>query len=156
VTPLTPPTAGNSDLEAAATDLAGLASEISARGIAADDMVVIAAMPQALKLRLLSGPNFTNLILGTDALADRTVVGIAPAGVGVGYAGAPDIETSKQATFHFEDTTPLPIGSPGAPATVASPTRNAVQQDLRIVKVRARCAWAALPGAVQTMANVNW
>ena len=58
--------------------------------------------------------------------------------------------------MHFEDTTPLPIGTPGSPTTVAAPTRSAFQQDLVVIRVRARCAWAALPGAVQVINSVGW
>ena len=36
---------------------------------------------------------FDNLIIGTDAVPDGTVIGIAPAGVAVGYSGVPEIET---------------------------------------------------------------
>jgi hypothetical protein len=58
---------------------------------------------------------------------------------------------------HFENTTPLPLatGAQGS-GVLATPARNAFQQDLIIIKLRARCAWAAMPGAVQYLTGANW
>lgn len=157
VTPITATTPGASDLEAAAADLAALAAEIADRGIDPTGMVIVAAWPQAMKLQLLSGANFANAIIGTPALADGTVVGVAPGGVFVGYSGAPEIETSREALAHFEDTTPLPIstGTQGS-GVLATPARSAFQTDSLIIKVRARCAWVAVPGAIQLVQSVGW
>jgi len=154
VTPLTAAATGTI-AEMIAADIAALATAIADADISADDMVVVAAPAQAATLRVLA-PSFANLIIGTTALAAGTVVGIAPAGVAVGYSGAPEIETSKQGLIHSEDTTPLAIGTAGSPPTVAAPTRSAFQSDLIVIRVRARCAWAALPGAVQFIETVGW
>jgi hypothetical protein len=156
VTPLTAATAGGSDLETLAADLASLANAIAAANINPVGMVLIASWKQATKLSLLSGQRFENLIVGTSALADRTVVAVAPGAVGFGYLGTPEISVSKEATVHFEDTTPLAIGTPGSPNTIAAPTRSAFQSDMFVVKVRARCAWDNLPGSVQVVNLVNW
>jgi hypothetical protein len=43
--------------------------------------------------------------------------------------GAPRFDVSDQATLHLEDTTPLAIGTAGAPATVAAPVRSLFQTD---------------------------
>jgi hypothetical protein len=155
VTPLAAASTG-SDTEKMATDIAALAAAIADADIAADDMVIVANTAQAAKLRLLSSPNFTNTIIGTNAIADGTLIAIAPAGVAVGYSGSPEIEASRDALIHFEDGTALPIGSVGSPNTVAAPTRSAFQTNAIVLKVRARCAWAALPGAVQVIAPVGW
>ena len=154
MTPLTAAATGTI-AEMIAADIAALATAIADADISADDMVVVAAPAQAATLRVLA-PSFANLIIGTTALAAGTVVGIAPAGVAVGYSGAPEIETSKQGLIHSEDTTPLAIGTAGSPPTVAAPTRSAFQSDLIVIRVRARCAWAALPGAVQFIETVGW
>ena len=157
VSALTATTPGASDLEAAATDVAALAAEIASAGIDPTDMVLVAAWPQAVKLKLLSGPNFNNAILGTNALADGTIVGIAPAGIAVGDPGTPpEVEVSKEAAVHFEDTSPQPISIAGSPNVVSAPVRSAFQQNLLVVRVRARCAWASLPGSVQFMTGVGW
>ncbi|HEX5845245.1 MAG TPA: hypothetical protein VFY53_02915 [Rhodoplanes sp.] len=71
-----------------AEDLGNLAAAIETAGFAADGMVVIAAAKQAAKLRLLAGPAFGNLVLGSAAVTAGTIIGIAPAAVAVGYVGA--------------------------------------------------------------------
>ena len=48
---------------------------------------------------------------------------------------------STEATLHEEDTTPLPIATPGAPATIAAPVRYALQTDA--VAIRHRCSFAS-------------
>jgi hypothetical protein len=156
VTPLVAAVAGGSDLETLAADLATLANAIAAAGISPEGLVLVASWKQALKLRLLAGSRFDNVIIGTSALADRTVLGIAPGGVGFGYNGTPQVETSREAVIHYESTTPLAIGTVGTPPTIAAPTRSAWQTDTLILRVRARCAWNKIPGAVQIVTNTNW
>jgi hypothetical protein len=61
VSPLTAASTG-SETEMIASDIAALAAAIADADIAADDnMVIVANVAQAAKLRLLSSPNFTNL-----------------------------------------------------------------------------------------------
>jgi hypothetical protein len=153
VTPLAAATGGTDPLMA--EDVGALAAAIADADIDASDMVIVASVPQAVKLRMLSSANFTNLVIGTNAVADGTVIGIAPSAVAVGYSGSPEIESSREAVVHFEDTTPLPIatGVQGS-GVLATPTRSAFQTDM--IVLRARCAWAALPGAVQLINNVGW
>jgi hypothetical protein len=153
---LTAATAGGSDLETIAADLASLANAIAAAGINPEGLVLVASWKQATKLRLLAGARFDNVIIGTSALADRTVVGVAPGGVGFGYNGAPEVTTSREAAIHYESATPLAIGTAGTPPTVAAPTRSAWQTDTMVLRVRARCAWNKIPGAVQVVTSVNW
>jgi hypothetical protein len=156
VTPISAATAGGSDLETASSDLAALANTIAVAGIDPTNMVIVAAWKQAMKLRLVSGPNFEHTIIGTSALADRTVVGVAPAGVGFGYVGAPEVGVSKEAAIHYEDTSPQPISTVGSPNTIASPVCSAFQSDVLIVRVRARCCWDNIAGSVQVVTGTNW
>jgi hypothetical protein len=50
-----------------------------------------------LVLRLLASPNFTNTIIGTSALTDKTVVGVDPAAIATGYDGIPSVEVARAA-----------------------------------------------------------
>ena len=143
-------------LAALVGDLGNLAGEIADGGINADDMIIVTHPETATKLRLLASPAFTNTILGTPQVAVGTVIAVAPGGLAVGYSGAPDIESSFEATVHFEDTTPLAISTPGSPNTVAAPVRSAFQHNLIVIRVRCRCAWGALPDAIQYLTGATW
>ena len=153
---VTTATAGGG-LAALVADMGNLAGQVADAGIAADDLVIITHPETAMKLRLLASPAFTNTVLGTPQVAVGTVIAIVPSGLAVAYSGVPDIETSTEATVHFEDTSPLPIatGAQGS-GVLATPTKSAFQTNLIIIKVRARCAWAALPGAVQYLTGATW
>lgn len=155
VTPI-PATAGGG-LAALVADIANLAGELADAGINADDMIIVTHPETATKLRLLASPNFTNTVLGTPQVAVGTVIGIAPGGLVVAYRGTPEIETSTEAAVHFEDTSPLAISSGvQGSGVLATPTKSAFQTNLIIVKVRCRCAWAALPHAVQYLTGATW
>jgi hypothetical protein len=134
-------------------DLGNLAGAIAEAGIDADDVVFVAHPETATKLRLQASTAFTATVLGSPQLAVGTVIAVAPGGLMTGYSGEPDVETSTEATIHFEDTNPLPISSGGV---LATPTRSAFQQNMIVIRCRLRCAWAALPGAVQVVHSVTW
>jgi len=138
-------------------DIGALAAALGDTDYDPDSMVIIASPAQAVRLRMFTAGSFTNPIISTTAIADGTVIGIAPGGVAVGYSGAPEVETSQEALLHFEDVNPLQISS-GAQGSgvLATPTRSAWQTDCIVIKVRARTAWAKLPGSVQLITGVGW
>jgi hypothetical protein len=151
---------GVSDLGATATmvgDIAKLGAAVADAGGDVETMLIIASPAQALALKLSAGPAFTNPVIACNALTAGTVLAISPENIGTGFSGTPEIETSKQSTAHFEDTTPLPISTVGTPNVVAAPVRSAWQQNLLFLKLRVKCAWGALsPGAVQMIASAVW
>lgn len=129
---------------------------MAAAGIDGSDAVIITTPALAIKLSLLAGPRFAMPILGSVAIPPGIVIVVAPSGLASAYSGALSVQTSKEAAIHYEDTTPLPISTAGTPATVAAVVRSAFQSDLIVIKVRAKAAWAAMPGAVQFLQSVNW
>jgi hypothetical protein len=152
----TAPTAGGG-LHAVATDIANMAQAMSAAGISVSDLVIVAGASAAVKLKLLAGPLFDYRVLETTGLAGDTVVAIQPAAIATGFTGAPEVSMAKQATAHFDDTSPLTISTPGSPNTVAAVTRSAWQQNLLFLKVRLNGAWGVVvPGAVQCVNGVTW
>jgi hypothetical protein len=154
VTPIAATSGGG--LNAMAGDLAALAGALADAGIDAEAMVIVTNPREAVKLRLLAGPNFSYPVLGTSAVAAGTVVGIAPAGVASGFDGAPQLEASTESTVHF-DSSPAQIGTAGSPATVAAPTRSAWQTDVQLLKCRTKCSWAVVhPGAVAVVNSATW
>jgi hypothetical protein len=155
VTPLAPTTGGG--VAGMTKDVANIVAAVAAAGGNADGVVFIASAAQAITLRLLSGPNFTNPVLGTSALPDGTIVGIDPSAIATGYTGVPTVETAHHGTAHFEDTNPQPLGTSGTPNVVAAPTRSAWQTNTLFLKIRIQAAWATLmPGTVQVVENVTW
>jgi hypothetical protein len=71
--------------------------------------------------------------------------------------GTPAWEVSDQATIHEETETPLPITTPGAPATVAAPVRSLFQTHSAAVKAVYELSWLQLRvGAVQILTGVDW
>ncbi len=75
----------------------------------------------------------------------------------VSVLGTPEFELSEQATLHMEDTTPLAIGTAGAPATVAAPTESMFQMAKVALRMLLDANWAMRrTGMVQYIAAVSW
>jgi HK97 family phage major capsid protein/HK97 family phage prohead protease len=69
----------------------------------------------------------------------------------------PRFELSDQATLHMEDTTPLQIGTAGAPPTVAAPTRSMFQTDSIALRMIMPMNWAMRrTGLVAWVTGVTW
>jgi HK97 family phage major capsid protein/HK97 family phage prohead protease len=66
-------------------------------------------------------------------------------------------ELSDQATLHMEDTTPLAIGTPGSPPTVAAPTRSMFQTDSIALRMILPMNWIMRrAGLVGWVTGVTW
>jgi hypothetical protein len=69
----------------------------------------------------------------------------------------PDFNMSDQATLHMEDTTPLAIGTPGAPPTVAAPVRSLFQTDSLAVRMLWDLNWTMRrTGVVAWTDTMTW
>jgi hypothetical protein len=150
VTPLAAATAGT---DAMIEDLGALTGAIGAASIDTTGAVFVCSPREATIIKAKVGPKFDYPVLSTLGLA-KSVACFAPAAVASGYQDAPQIETSKTATVHFEDTNPADIV--GLDGALALPTKNAFQTDLVSIRVRARAAWAVTPGGAQIINGVNW
>ncbi|WP_156928907.1 hypothetical protein [Bradyrhizobium sp. th.b2] len=140
--------------DAMAEDLGGLIGAIGTSGIDSFGAVFVCSPREATVIKTKVGPKFDHPVLSTLGLPAKTVACFALPAVASGYQDAPQIETSRTATVHFEDDSPVDIvGSGGA---VALPTKTAFQTDLISIRVRARAAWAVTPGGAQVINNVNW
>jgi len=70
---------------------------------------------------------------------------------------SPQFDVSEQATIHEEDTTPLAIGTAGAPATVAAPVRSLWQTASIGVRMMLDMNWTMRrTGMVSWMTGVTW
>lgn len=147
-----PSVASESGAEAVAEDIGALAAVVAANGVGVDDMVIVTTPKLATKLRVLASPLFSSPVMSSAALPDGTVIGIVPRGFATGYSGPVQVEVSNAAAVHYEDAAPLPIVN-GEPAV---PARSAFQQDLIVLKLRARAAWCVQPGAIAVIENAKW
>jgi HK97 family phage major capsid protein len=69
----------------------------------------------------------------------------------------PRFDVSDQATLHMEDTTPLAIGTAGAPNTVAAPVRSLFQTDSLALRMILPMNWAMRrSGVLVERTAVTW
>jgi hypothetical protein len=150
VTPITATSGGGS--AAAIADRRNLIQAIGDAGIDVTDAVFVC---QAGEAQFLEDNLLRNRpILISNGIPPKTLAWFAPAAIASGYQGVPEIETRKEAAFHFESSNPLEIVS--SPGVVAAPTKSMFQVDAIAIKVRANAAFACLPGGAQLVQNVSW
>jgi hypothetical protein len=143
------PSALNSDLEK-------LAAAIAAAGGDVDNVVFIASPAQAFASGLQSRAADLK-IWPSRALAAGTIVAVNAAAFVSGFGSTPRIEASMEATFHAEDTSPLPISTAGSPNTVAAPVRSGYQTDTILIRAILFAAWTMRSsGQVQFITSATW
>jgi hypothetical protein len=154
VSPTTATTGGG--LAACVGDLQNITDKICAAG-GGSNVWIFAAPKQAVAIPALvhTLPDWLSIV-PAPTLAAGTIVGVELDGIGTGFSGGPQIETSTEAILHWESTTPLQIVS-GAGPTVATPIMSAFQQDQVVIKFRINCAWCVrAPGLVQVVSGTTW
>lgn len=152
VTPLTATTGGGQ--AALIGDIGLLVGALTAAGAT---RAMLFVPPAKAAIIPVYAPGNAVEVVPTPALAPATVVAIDPAGIVSGSGtDQPRIDVARGTTLHFEDTTPLQIGTPGAPPVVAAPTRSAFQTDIFALRLLLVCAWGARPGFVQLINSVTW
>lgn len=121
---------------------------------------------QAIQVGFAPGPDgtfgwaqqFTNrfTVIESTTVTPGTVL-LVDAADFVSVNGAPEFDVSEQATLHMDDTTPLNIGTAGAPATVAAPTVSMYQTAQIAIRMLMNVTWAMRrTGMVQFLTGVNW
>jgi hypothetical protein len=69
----------------------------------------------------------------------------------------PRFDVSDQTVLHMEDTTPLAIGTAGAPATVAAPAQSMFQTDCLALRMILPMSWAMRrTGVLVERTAVTW
>jgi hypothetical protein len=148
LTPLTSTAAAGAT--GVAADLGKLAQAISAAGIDPSNMIVIASANNAVQIKVLSSPKFTNEVLTSVAIPDGTIVAVAAEGFVTAYGSdAVTVETTKDGAWHFDDSAPVAV-------VAGVPTRSLYQQALLGLKIRGACTWLVHPGAVASMTGCDW
>lgn len=102
-----------------------------------------------------------NRFQGYSVIVSSTV----PAGVVIALDAAdffsatgddPRFDVSDQATLHMEDTTPLAIGTAGAPNTVAAPVQSMFQTDTLALRMILPMSWAMRRAVQVERTAVTW
>jgi hypothetical protein len=140
--------------DAMADDLGNLVGAIGDASVDPTGAVFVCSPREATIIKTRVGPKFDSPVLSTLGLPAKTVACFAPAAVASGYQEAPQIETSHQAVYHAEGTSPAEIVDTGG--ALAAPTLSTFQTDVISIKVRGSAAWAVAPGGAQVVNDVNW
>jgi hypothetical protein len=103
-------------------------------------------------------PSLAGRAFGSAAIAAGTLVAVDPNGFASMFGTEPELTVSKEGAIHFEDVTPLNIGTPGSPPVVASPTGEAFQTDVLLIRAILWAAWVMrVPGAVSCITTgLSW
>jgi HK97 family phage major capsid protein len=163
----TRPSSG-STVDAVSTDLLAAAAALVDSGCGAQPVWVMntLTMQSLMLLRTTTGDlGFPTLSEAPPALLAFPVVSSPSAPEAVVFlvdcaelvlaADPPRFSESVESTLHEEDTTPLPISSPGTPNTVAAPERSMFQTAAVALRAVWTIDWAVLAaGAVQTITGV--
>jgi hypothetical protein len=118
--------------------MVALAGAVSVIG---SPIMFVAAPPRAVAMNLWSYDTLPFMVFASPALAANDLIAIAVNGLASAVDAMPEIEASKLATLHLEDSVPLPIGSPGSPNTIAAPARSLWQTDSLGIKIRFNADW---------------
>jgi len=96
------------------------------------------------------------IVVSTGATLAR-VIAVDAADFVSAVGDAPEFELADTPTLHMEDTTPLQIGTAGAPATVAAPTQSMFQTAQLALRMLMDVTWGVRrTGIVQYVDTVTW
>jgi hypothetical protein len=115
------------------------------------DIVFVAGPEEAVKILGSVGPRFTFPVLASGAIASKTVIAVAPIAVVAASVPTPEIQESRNAIVHMEDT------SPANPIMSGQPVRSMFQIDSSAFRVILDVDWGLLnSGGAAFVQNVNW
>ena len=140
--------------EAMMVDLKALAAAVSTGN--PDARVVYVTNPaQAIRVNITSPTKPDNVI--TSGYMAAGSVGAVDANAVAMLVSQPEFALSRNAALHMENATPLPIGTPGSPATMAAPTRSMFQEDAVALRCVLRASWAKRrTGCTALATSVIW
>src|SRR5262249_47952205 len=140
--------------KALGADLGNLANAIANP----TDFVVLMRPDDGLRaLTIAPGLAGATMVIAAPALAAKQIVAIDAADFVSGETDVPRFDISANATLHLEDSTPLPIASPGSPNTVAAPTQSMFQQDTVALRALWYLTWGLRrPNRIAVINGVTW
>jgi Phage capsid family len=139
--------------DAMLADLTATGGAVAAIG---SPIIFIASPARAVTIALRARRSpFPFTVLGSPALAPNDVIAVTGVGLASAVADVPDIDASKVATLHEEDTTAADIVS-GA-GVVAFPVRSLMQTDAVGIRLRFDVDWCLRdPRAVAWTTATAW
>ncbi|MET4201312.1 phage major capsid protein [Bradyrhizobium sp. LA6.12] len=152
-------------LAALAGDVRTLAAAIEATGPLIAPTLIMSSTSALIVLLSLTGGIVLSVqddgpqlaIVAAPSVPSKRLIMIDAANFASGEGDTPDIMTTTEALLHEEDTTPLPIGTAGSPATVAAPARSLFQTNAIAVRMITDCGWTMTrTGRVAYIDNVTW
>jgi hypothetical protein len=145
---LTPATGGGD--AAMVSDATALANAVT---VATDDLVYVAARPQANALRIRGTREFPYPVLMSSQLASGVVLAIATRALAAALE-APLVDASRQAEIHRADPAAELVTAGGV---VASPIASSYQTDTVAIRLRQPVSWALrASGAVAFVSSTTW
>ena len=152
VAPLTPTAGGGS--AAMEGDLKNLLAALAAQG-GGKTAVIVAALPQAVTLKMTVGPKFDYDIIESTALPTGTVAVIEIASFVSGFGSTAEFDVTKVGAVHMEADTPADIVSAGG--AVATPVRSLFQTDALALKSNLWASWGLrAAGHAQWIQGASW
>jgi hypothetical protein len=139
-------------------DLASLIGAVAAVG-GNNPVVLVAAPPQAVALRLFFGgnPNPPYEILASSALADQTVIAIATNCLCSVIDATLRFDVSDQAVLVMTDAGSEMVAATGGTSVIADPMRSMYQTDCLALRVKFGVNWALRNASgLAFMDDVSW
>jgi hypothetical protein len=132
-------------------DLSALGGAVSAIG---GPIMVVASPERAVAISLRARRALPFAVLGSPAVAADDLIAVSGNGLVSAIDAMPEIEASRMATVHMNDT-PAPIVAAGG--DVAAPTRSLWQTDTIGIKLRFGASWALRdPRALAWLTTTAW
>jgi hypothetical protein len=136
VTALTATTGGGTN--AMVADISNLFQALAANA-GGKTAVVVAALPQAVKLKAALGPKWDYDIIASTSLETGIVAAIEVASLVSGFGSIAEFSISKVGTIHSEDT--LPVDVTGGVPSPAVPVKSLMQTDVIGLKTNLWASW---------------
>jgi hypothetical protein len=152
VAPVTAATGGGTT--AMYTDLGKLFGALAGAG-AGKNAVIVAAIPEAVTLKLTAGPKFDYDIIASTALAAGTVAVVEVASFVSGFSALPTFRVADQASYHAEDASPQDIT--GGTPSPAVPVKSLFQTNSIGLKMDFHAAYGLrAAGHAQYLTGATW
>jgi hypothetical protein len=125
-------------------------------GVGGNNVAIVGAADTVAKILTAVGGQFPYRVFASGGLASGFVMAIALDALASAISDI-RFESSTETVIHMEDTSPLAIGTAGAPATVAAPAKSMWQTDCVAFRLILETSWGVRSsGAVAWTSAVTW